>query len=297
MRSCIYCGRDLKDGEVCNCPGAQARRNAKEASGNSSEQKYTQQNTQSQAERNTNKSHKYNNSYQTGYVRNDGPFKRARDKFYARATANRNGGAPQGHFWGDLWRFIKRFIAAPIETIQNPGYISMGTAIVISMITGAIINLCLYFMLTGAVRSTFGIILSVITINTMEGYANFLYICLSLISGSVSRILICYIYSGIFMFINRFMFRRNTPFRDFAPRLSLTVIPVALASVIGILFGTLSSTTLAILVICGLIGMVILTYEALRTEWISYSSGRTMYSMMLGMFVFTAIICYIIRLS
>lgn len=292
MRSCIYCGRDLKDGEVCNCPGAQARRNAKETSGSKSEQKNARENTHSQTKQN-----QQYNSYQTGYVRNDGPFKRAKDKFYARANANRNGAVSHGHFWGDLWRFIKRFVAAPIETIQNPGYISIGTAFVISMITGAIINLCLYFLMTGAVRTPFGIMLSLITINPVKSYSNLLYICLSMISGAVSGILIFCIYSGIFMIINRLIFRQNTSFRDFAPRLSLTTIPLALASIIGILFGTLSSTTLAILVICGIIGMVILTYEALRTEWISFSTGRTMYSMMLGMFIFTAIICYIIRLS
>lgn len=285
MRSCIYCGRDLKDGEACECPTAQAKRNAKKASADNTDDKRKTSDKQ------------YNTSYQTGYVRKDGPFKKLKDKIHARANASKRCGTPRGHFWGDLWRFVKRFIFAPIETIQNPGHISLGMSVVIAMLSGAIINLCLYFIRTGAVRSPFGIVLSLITINPINSYSNLLYICLSLISGAVSGILIFYIYAGIFMLINRCIFRQLTPFRSFAPRFSLTAIPIALASIIGILFGTLSSTTLAILIICGLIGAIVLTYEALRTEWISYSSGRVMYSMMLGMFVFTSIICYIIRLS
>lgn len=125
MRSCIYCGRDLKDGEICDCPTAQAKRNAKKASSHNTEDN-----------RKDAKNHKqYNTSYQTGYVRKDGPFKRIKDKLYARANASKSCGAPRGHFWGDLWRFIKRFIFAPIETIQNPGHISLGMSVVIAMLS------------------------------------------------------------------------------------------------------------------------------------------------------------------
>ena len=54
---------------------------------------------------------------------------------------------------------------------------------------------------------------------------------------------------------------------------------------------------MAILIICGLVGMVILTYEAMRTVLIAYPPNKVMYATVLGCLIFAAFICYIIRLS
>lgn len=303
MRSCIYCGRDLEPGEQCNCPGAVARRRAKEAASGTSQQQSTNTNTNNNSYTGSN-----SNTYQTGYTHRDNVFKNAWEKSRAKAHARKNerraaaaraksSGNDMSGFWKNLWRIITRLVISPVDTVSNPGYLSKGTALMLAAISGGIINLCFYFLKTGAVRSPFGLALSLLTLNPLNTYSNLLYIALNILSGAVSGILIFFIYSGIFYLINRFIFRLRTPFWSFAPRLALTPIPLVLASVIGILLGTLSSTTLAILIICGIIGMVVLTYEALRTEWIAHSPGRVMYAMLLGCFVFTAIICYIFRLS
>lgn len=309
MRSCIYCGRELKDGEQCTCPGAVARRRAKAAAGSTSgestgasHEQYGSADSSRAADSSAQYSQQQSSSYQTGYTHRDNPIKNAweksRQKAHARKSARRSSGSySSSGFWRELWRLMVRLVKSPVDTVSNPGYISKGTALMLSAIAGGIINVCIYFIITGAVRSPFGIALSLLTLNPVRSYSNLLYILLNLLSGAVSGILIFFIYAGIFWLINRFIFRLRTPFWDFAPRMSLTPIPLVLASIIGILLGTLSSTTLAILVICGMIGMVVLTYEALRTEWISLSPGKVMYSMLLGCFVFTAVICYIFRLS
>lgn len=301
MRSCIYCGRELKDGEQCSCPGAVARRRAKEASSGGSQKQEPNNNTQYTRPTDQDSS----SSYRTGYTHRDNVFKNAWEKTRAKARARKNARraaadstkANAAGFWRGLWRLIVRLIVSPIDTVSSPGYISKGTALMIAAISGGIINLCFYFLKTGAVRSPFGLALSLLTLNPLNTYSNLLYIVLHILSGAISGILIFFIYSGIFYLINRFIFRLRTSFWDFSARLSLTPIPLVLASVIGIILGTLSSTTLVILIICGVIGMVVLTYEALRTEWIAHSPGRVMYAMLLGCFVFTAIICYIFRLS
>ena len=42
---------------------------------------------------------------------------------------------------------------------------------------------------------------------------------------------------------------------------------------------------------------VVLTYEALRAEWMGKSYGKIMYAMLGGVFVFFSIICYLVRLA
>ena len=71
-------------------------------------------------------------------------------------------------------------------------------------------------------------------------------------------------------------------------------IPFTVICVIGTLLSFLAPITLAILLLCGAATVAVLTYEALRTEWISRSPGKVMYAMMLGYFVFFSIVCHLI---
>lgn len=287
MRSCIYCGRDLNQGEVCNCPQAVARRNAKQDSDTNSQSTAYNQNNQ--------------NTYHTGYTAQQSRAKHSWEKHKAKSQARKKAykakktAMPKG-FWSNLWRFIVRFVVSPVETIANPGYISRGAAMVVSGISGALISLCLYLMFIGVARTPYNLAASVMSFGPIRMYQRMMYTGFSIISGFVGGMLVFLIFAGIFCLINRFIFRRRTAFWDFAPRFSLTMIPIALMSIVGILFGMFSSTTLAILVICGIIGSVVLTYESLKTEWISYPPGKVMYSMMLGYFAFTSIICYLIKI-
>ena len=297
MRSCIYCGRELEPDEQCSCAGAVARRNAKNASNGKST---AEENSAFESRSEYNKNHQNRTTYQTGYTKRDNRFKRAWDKHKAKSSARRNAyrsGVSVRGFWSGLRELFVRLIMSPVDTVSNPGYINIGTALTLSGLSGAVVNACLYFLRTGAIRSPFRLMLSLLTLHPMQSYSNLLYIFLSMVSGFLGGMLVFCIYSGIFWLINRFLFRQRTTFREFSPRLSLTFIPPAITSVIGILFGMISSTTLAILVVCGLIGMLVLTYEALRSEWISLSPGRVMYAMMLGCFVFVSVICYLIRIS
>ena len=81
------------------------------------------------------------------------------------------------------------------------------------------------------------------------------------------------------------------------PELALTTIPFALTAGIGTALSMISSTTLLILLLTGAVSWVILTYEALKTEWISFTRGRVLYGIMIGFFALFTFICYFIRIS
>lgn len=291
MRSCIYCGKELKDGEVCDCPQSAAHRRAKET-----EAKKAESGTDTSGE-----DYKYNpnynsSSYQTGYTKKESKFTQAWNRFKMKRSvhkAERSGKS----FFSSLAELIKNFIVSPVDTVMNPPSMSKGTILSLAAAQDAVIWLCVYFIMSNVRRGPFAMLASLMMFNGANGYRNILHMLMALVSGAVSGVLVFFLYSGIFYGINRLIFRLNTRYWDFSQRLILTGIPTAVICMFGALFSIFSSTTLMILMLCGAVSFAVLTYEALRTEWISQSAGKTVYAMMLGFFVFFSFVCYLIRLS
>lgn len=289
MRSCIYCGRDLEKGEVCMCPQSVARRakNAQSASGASAEAK---------ADKKSNTSHfDERTTYKTGYTKHQSKFKRAWNKYKIRRESRKSVDA--GGFFRELISFVKAFIKSPVDKIINPPHIGKAAMLTIAAAQGAVLWLSLYFVCTGVNRSIFSILGSVLGFSGMSGYSVIARMLLCIVLGAVSGVVLFFLYTGIFYCINRFILKSSTRYWDFSTRLSLTGIPLTVLGILGVLLSFFSLTTLAILLLCGMVSLVVLTYEALRTEWINKSPGTVMYSMMVGFFVFLTIICYLIRIS
>lgn len=290
MRSCAYCGKELADGELCNCPQAVMRR-----SGNKQQNGNNQQNTQTaQGGTQQNTWNNNGNSYRTGYTKKENKVKHAWEKHRAKAKArvktNNTG------IWQDMVSCFTRALKSPVDAMINPRIMNNAAIIILSAIQGAIIWLCMYFLRTGIVRSPFGIMLSIITINPYKANS-ILWILTAIASGALGGILFFLIYTGVFCLIDRFVFRQSGSFWNMAQRLISAPIPFTLICVIGCVFGLISSTSLAIMIICGIIAMIALTYEALKAQWISFSSTKIIYSMMLGFFIIVSIICYIVRIA
>lgn len=297
MRSCIYCGKELEKGEVCDCPQSVAHRAAKEQRNNT--YKSTSENEyRSNADNSSNSYNKtYNStSYRTGYTKKESKAKQAWDRHKMKRFVHRSSKNTKG-FFRNLIELIRKFILSPVESVINPQNISKITILTISAIQGAVIWLCIYFIMSNVRRGPFALLASLLAFNGTSGYINIVNMLMAILSGAVSGIILFFIYSGIFYAINRFIFRLNTRYWDFSQRLSLTCIPTTVLGIIGALCSVFSSTTLMIFMLCGAVSWVVLTYEALRTEWISKTPGKTMYAMMLGFFVFFSIICYLIRLA
>ncbi len=303
MRSCIYCGKELEKGEVCDCPRSVAYRQQKansSANGASADNTDKTQSNKGKDKKEKKKNTKtgYGNpyrtetSYKTGYAGDDGFFERAKTKRRTKKAAKSGGYGTDGGFKG-FWRYIWEMMKSPIEKIQNPGHLSKIAILTIAAIQGAVLWLCLFFVLNGHV-GPFRLLASLMSFNGISGYKLILTMLLAIVSGAVSGVIMFFLYSGIFYLINRFLLRLNTRFWEFSIRLVSSWIPFTVICVIGALLSIISPITLLVLLICGAMTVVVLTYEALRTEWISRSPGKVMYAMILGYFVFFAIVCHLI---
>ncbi|MDD6482998.1 MAG: hypothetical protein PUF72_00260 [Clostridiales bacterium] len=287
MRSCIYCGKELEKDEKCSCPQAQAHRRAREAA-------QGQPNESGKEQTGYQYTNQQSNTYHTGYTKRENAIKHAWEKHRAKKRARAKNG--NTGVWDDIWQSFVNTIKAPVNAVTNPRYISRASIVLLAMIQGAVIWLCMYFLRTGIVRSPFGLMMSIITINPGKA-SSLLWMLMTIVSGALGGVVFFVIYSGVFYLINRYIFKRRSGFWNFSQRMILTSVPFTLICIIGCVFGLISSTTLAIMIVCGATAMIALTYEALRSEWISQSSTSVMYSMMVGFFIIVSIICYLIRLS
>lgn len=281
MRSCIYCGKELGDGELCSCPRASARRAAK--------------NNENKTDTNGEAKGGY---YRTGYTQQDGRIKRGWHRFKTKRAERRNryGNTSRKTLDGAL-SYVWSFIKSPVDGISNPKDFSLAQMLIISAIQGAIIGMGIYFVATGASRSWFGFLANLIGFGGINGYKMLMHIAASAASGAVGGVVMFFIHSGIFFAINRLIFRSYTSYVSFAQRLVLTNIPFTALAAVGVLFAFFSTTTLMILLICGAVTSFILTYVSLSQEWSAYSESRVLYALILGYFVLFALICSLLRIS
>ncbi len=291
MRSCIYCGKELKEGEQCDCPQSAAHRKAK-----AEKTADAQSGTKAGTANDNSGFDGTNGTYRTGYTKKESKIKHAWDRHKMKQRVKCNNTNAKS-FFANLFAVIKRFILSPVDMIMNPTDIGKGGVIAISAAMGAVISLCVYFIMSNVRRGPFALLASLLAFNGTGGYINLANMFMAVLSGAVTGIILFFVYSGIFYGINRLIFKLRTPFWDFSQRLVLTGIPMTVLGVIGAVFSIFSSTALMILLLCGAVSWIVLTYEALKSEWISKPAGKIMYAMMLGFYVFFSMVCYLIRLS
>ena len=285
MRSCMYCGRDLSDNEKCNCPGAVKRREEKQKSQNSD----------------YNPGYgKYNNSdyFRTGYTKKENKIKRMWSRFKTKRAEKKN--RPRTSYKGGVKGFFQNvlaFIKNPVNGILNPKNFSIWQMLLIAAIQGAIIAMGVFFVTTGASRSWFKFLANVIGFGGIEGYKTLAYIAMSALSGAVGATVMSLIYWGVFYLIGRFIFRSFTTYTGVGQRLVMTTIPFTVFAAFGVLFSFLSTTTLMIMLLIGVLSSMILTYVSLNEEWSQKSESYVFYALLLGYFILFTIVCSLIRIS
>lgn len=292
MRECIYCGRQLGKGEKCQCAMAVAKRREREAQNGSG------QKTDSGDDKAGRKQEKQQAKEKARAEKERARENRRQQQAYARQNMRNSArnNINKGMF-RNVWQLIKNFFRSPLETVMNPGLVTKTEIFTILIIEGIIAGLCVFSIITGASRGSLRLLTSLMGFSGVAGYRLIMGWIASALSGAVTGCVVFMIYTGIFYFINKWIFKQFTPFWEFGKRLVFVGLPFTVIGAIGVLLGFFSQTTFAILLVTGLVSLVILTYEVLRSMWISHSTSKVMYSMMLGYMVFLIIFMYLIRVS
>lgn len=261
MRSCIYCGRDLQKDEKCTCFGAMNARRAKEAAENADKNQTSgwQENT-----------------YQTGYTKKKRKFSFKKPHFkkprFTKPDFGREGREVKG--------FIKSFIYDPVNSVSGTGMLKPFQIFIIMILTALAVALCGYFI---AAR----LIVGIYKIGFLIQYT---------LTGALSVFLFEAAFICVLYIINRFVLRRNIKLLTFASRPVFAFIPLMLFAFAGAAINFFSVYASIMLLLTGFVVNIILTYEAMRSEWSFISASRTLYLTGISYFIFFVVAFNCIKL-
>lgn len=280
MRECIYCGRQLEAGEKCTCAMSEARRRAKGTEADTKENPKDKKRAEKEAKKCEAK------------ARREGAREARRNTWRPRST----NGDIKGMFRDFKDLFIS-FIKSPVDTVMNPGEMSKAVIFLFIIVEGIIGGMCVFAITTGAVRGPVGTLGAMMGFGGMDGFNLVRGWVMSAISGAISGAVIFFVYSGVFYLVNKFIFKQFTPYWEFIKRFVFAPIPLTLIGTVGVILGLFSYSTFLILLISGLVGVVLITYEILRSVWYAKSTTKIMYTMMLCIFVIVTVLTGLLRFA
>lgn len=272
MRECIYCGRSLEKGEQCTCAMSVAKRMQREQAN-------------AEPEKNVND--------KKGKVKKEKVKKERVKRAKTPKYTNMNYEAKNAFL--RAWRLFLSFLKSPIDTVMNPGEMSWAVILIMVIAEGIIGGLCVFSVITGAVRGPISLLGNVIGLKGMAGYAVIKGWIYAAISGAVGAVCIFYLLSGIFFAVNKWIMRQFSPYREFVKRFAFVMLPVSILGIVSVVFGLFSQTTFILLLLCGLMGSIIIIYEILRSAWYNKTPGKIIYMMMACMFIFMFIMMKFVR--
>lgn len=258
MRECIYCGKSLEKGEQCTCAMSVAKRMQKDGE---KEKEEKVKKPKRKKER----------------------VKRERPPRY------RNTNTEAKNAFLRAWQLFVSFIKSPVDTVMNPGEMNWATILILVAAEGIVAGLCAFSVITGAVRGPISFLGNAMGFKGMAGYEVIKGWVLAAFSGALSGTAVFFLYSGIFFAVNKWIIRQFSPYREFVKRFAFVAMPISILGVFSVVLGLFSQTTFILLLICGLIGSVVITYEILRSAWYMKTPNKIMYIMMICMFIFLLI--------
>lgn len=281
MRECIYCGRSLEKDEKCSCAMSVLKRREKENLNNESDAVPEKEKKKEKREKHT-KSDKA-----------QAKAEKARRKAEQRANKTHKTASSKNVFL-NLGRNLISFLKSPTEAIMNPVRMGKIEILMLAAFEGTILGLCVFSILTGTSRGALTLVGSLIGFNGLAGY-NFLGAWfMSALWGILGNVALFLIYTAIFFAIGKWIFRQFATYWDYAKRLVFAMLPLTFIGVLGTILGMFSQITFATLLLCGLTGNIAITYEVLRSMWSSKSGSRTLYAMMIGIFVYLTVLLTIV---
>lgn len=280
VRSCIYCGKELKKDEQCTCPTAVAKRMA-----HTSDTNNTKDNSA-----NSGSAYSYstkNNTYHTGYTKKENPIKSAWRTYLQRKKAARaNNSTVKKPLRRNLIFDMLSFIKSPVTTVYNPGEMSVAFILLISAISGIFTSFGIYTLLVKIINGaatiktgSLNVNMVVSGINGVSGAA--IIAVIGAVFGMVFFLVCC---AGMY-FVSRAVFKYNMRFWEFASKLVLCPLAVSVSGILAIVFGMFSTAVFLLIILCGTIASFVLTYEALRSIWNTKTPNQVLYGMLLSILI------------
>lgn len=285
MRSCIYCGKELEKGEKCMCTAAVKARGEKQPS-------YENENTAQDKNKKT-YSGWQENVYRTGYTKKEKKKFRDRFKRVHKVKKTKFNTDEFKNAAGDVSGFAKRFMKEPICAVSNPGILNTWQLVFIVLFTSILLSLCGYFAYARLVRVFAGAFTAVPWLNIPSYSISTLL--KSTLSGTGVLVFVILIYLAVLFCVNKFIMKQQTSFKAFITRPIAAMTPLLVLSAVGAVINFFSVYAMIMLVMTGFIMWLVLTYEALRTEWSYASAEKAMYAMVLAFFVFFVVMFNILR--
>ncbi len=279
MRECIYCGRTLEKGQVCDCAMSVHKRNIREQSNQTQSSNDAAKKSQAREEKARRKAEK------------------AAKRNAARANRASRQRISGSNVFSNLLHNIKSFLKSPIETIMNPCSMGKAEILTLAAFEGVISGLCVFSVLTGTSRGALRLLGNLIGFNGITGYNVVYSWIMSAVSGAIAGIAMLLLYSAVFYAIGKWIFKMFAAYWDYAKRLVFAMLPMTVIGVIGVVLGIFSQFTFATLLLCGLAGNIAITYEILRSMWSAKSPSKVLYAMMAGVFLYLTLFIYIVGLS
>lgn len=279
MRSCIYCGKELKDKELCDCRTAVLKRMEKE------KREYTEK-----------KNENAKTYYRTGYTKKDNRIKhfidRLKSKYYIRKNQRQH--AVNSKTGKSIFHYILNVMKDPINAVGESKAFTWGEMVIISLVQGALIlGLGVLCSLNGGLRRFPGFSLMV-----PEFSGSLLIdIIFAIILGGVIGIAGFLLYALAFYLVSRFILRSYSSFKDISNRLVLITLVNTVFSILGILISPLSFVAFILLQLGGMMSTIILTYKSMCREWSGISESRVFYFTILAYFILFMVVSSIIRTS
>lgn len=234
MRYCMYCGRELKSDEVCNCPQSKAYK----------------------AKKSENSSKKH-----TGKTDNAGVNFKVH-------TAGRNvlKRGISGIF-SNLAAFFRQFFADPVYAVSNPGRFDKAESIIVIALEGIVFSLIVFFSYSGMKRNILSVLINALGFKGLDGVKSIGTMLLCILSVTVINFIMYFIITGIFYLEGRFLYKMSSGFWDIASRFAISTVPVTAVGLIGIVVSFFSMTTVLTILMAGFVSSFILNYEGLNSIW------------------------------
>lgn len=265
MRECIYCGKSLEKGEQCTCAMSVAKRMQKE--GAKAEESKKEPKKEKVKE----------------------PKKKKERVKRERPPRYRGTNQDAKNAFLRAWQLFVSFIKSPVDTVMNPGEMNWATILILVAAEGIVAGLCAFSVITGAIRGPISFLGNAMGFKGLAGYEIIKGWVLAAFSGALSGTAVFFLYSGIFFAVNKWIIRQFSPYREFVKRFAFVAMPISILGVFSVVFGLFSQTTFILLLISGLIGSVIITYEILRSAWYMKTPNKIMYIMLACIFIFLLI--------